>query len=825
MSLQACLPGLVARGELSQEQAERLGALYDEAYADLAGKLGPDTAAAGASDLALQRFKAEAQQAKRQALLQVSAQSRILRDTANFKGEARGEAFIGVLTHSDRAPYQNADTLRRVIEMQAHGMMAGVLDKHSRNLLGQVRNRASLENMVREAFGEATGDVAAKELADAWGQTAEMLRTRFNAAGGSIGKLERWGLPQVHDQYAIRSTPYSEWRDFIAPLLDRERITDPDTGLPISPQGLERALDSIYRNVGSDGWATRKPGERMAGGKLGNRHAESRFLVFRDATSWMEYNRRFGRPRSALSNLLDPEGSIFDAMMGHIASMSRDIALMETLGPNPTATVRWMNDILDRETNLAPTVDRYSQGRSKLSKWVLNDVYAELAGTGMSPIATRWGTLFGAARAMQTAGKLGSAVITATTDIGFQATTRAFNGMPVTKALTGYLRQFNPMSSVDRELAARIGFAADEVARSAVAQSRMVGETLTGEMASRLAEGVLRASGLSAWTAAGKRAFMMDFLSHVTGERAKAWGTLGTPFRGVLQRYGFTPAAWDALRSTPLEKVGAGSWIIPGNIEDRALRERLLGMIASETQFAIPEANLTTRALINQNLPPKGTIAGELLRSPLQFKAFGISMLMTHGQRMMSQQTWGKLRYGAGLTITTGLLGAFANQMGYLSRGEDPQPMEDPTFWAQALLKGGGFGLAGDFLQSATDKYDGTLSEYLGGPVFGDISRSIKIAKSGVKAAQGQKNSAGRQLVRLIQGDLPGSSLWYSKLAFQRAVADQAQRWADPNYYEAFARMENRARQQGQDYWWRPGDVAPERAPDLSTALTSPPPR
>ena len=148
-----------------------------------------------------------------------------------------------------------------------------------------------------------------------------------------------------------------------------------------------------------------------------------------------------------------------------------------------------------------------------------------------------------------------------------------------------------------------------------------------------------------------------------------------------------------------------------------------------------------------------------------------------------------------------------------------------PTFWAQALLKGGGFGLAGDFLQSATDKYDGTLAEYLGGPVFGDLSRSIKVGKSAVSAAQGKPNSAGRQLTRLIQGDLPGSSLWYSKLAFQRAVADQAQRWADPNYYDSFARMENRARQQGQDYWWRPGEMQPGRAPDLGTALTSAPGR
>jgi hypothetical protein len=421
---------------------------------------------------------------------------------------------------------------------------------------------------------------------------------------------------------------------------------------------------------------------------------------------------------------------------------------------------------------------------------------------------------------MQTAGKLGSATVSATTDIGFQATTRAFNGMPATKALTGYLRQFNPVSRADRELAARIGFGATDVARSAVSQSRFTGEVLTGEMASRLAEGVLRASGLSAWTEAGRKAFGMDFLSHITGERSKAWGTLSSGFRRALDRYGFDEAAWNEMRSTPLEKVGGADWIIPGNMENRALRERLLGMILTETNYAVPEANLRTRAMFNQHLPPKGTLWGEIARSPLQFKSFGVSMLLTHGQRMMEQQTWGKVRYGAGLVITTGLMGALVMQMKNLLRGEDLQPMGDdhygtsPTFWAQAIAQGGGFGLAGDFLTSATDKYDNSLADWALGPVFSDVKKTIRTASSAAKG----KGNPGRDLQRIIQGDLPGSSLWYSKLAFQRAVADQAQMWTDPSYYDSFSRMETRARQQGQDYWWRPGEVSPERAPDFANA-------
>jgi hypothetical protein len=477
-----------------------------------------------------------------------------------------------------------------------------------------------------------------------------------------------------------------------------------------------------------------------------------------------------------------------------------------------------MTDTLEKEAKTA-SGDRFSDAKVRHSIGVLHDVYAEMSGTGRAPIASKIGTWFGAARAVQTAGKLGSAVVSATTDIGFQALTRAFNGMPVHQALTGYAKQFNPLSATDRAIAARVGFGAAEAAHSAVSQSRYVGEVLTGEMASRLAEGVLRASGLGAWTEGGRKAFGIDFLNHVTSESGKAWGSLGGPWRRSLERYGFDAGSWDVLRQTPTEEIGGAHWIIPGNIENQAVRERLLGMILTETNYAVPEADLRTRAMFNQHLPPKGTLWGEIIRSPLQFKTFGVSMLMTHGRRMMEQQTWGKLRYGAGLAITTGLMGALVYGIAKpLLSGKDPLPMGDdkygvsPTFVAQSLAQGGGFGLAGDFINSATDRYQNSLYQYLLGPA---ISDAISYTKEGVALVKGSP-SAGKQLQRTIQGDLPGSSLWYLKLAFNRAIADQAQKWTDPTYYDSFSRMESTARQQGTDYWWKPGETAPGRAPNMA---------
>ena len=65
-------------------------------------------------------------------------------------------------------------------------MIAGLLERHHRNLLGKVRGKAEFANVLREIFGEGTGDTAAKALAETWTRTAEWLRSRFNAAGGAM---------------------------------------------------------------------------------------------------------------------------------------------------------------------------------------------------------------------------------------------------------------------------------------------------------------------------------------------------------------------------------------------------------------------------------------------------------------------------------------------------------------------------------------------------------------------------------------------------------------------------------------------------------------
>jgi hypothetical protein len=52
----------------------------------------------------------------------------------------------------------------------------------------------------------------------------------------------------------------------------------------------------------------------------------------------------------------------------------------------------------------------------------------------------------------------------------------------------------------------------------------------------------------------------------------------------------------------------------------------------------------------------------------------------------------------------------------------------------------------------------------------------------------------------------------------QREVWERMQLWIDPNYMDRLNRMQNKyLNETGQEFWWKPGYTAPDRAPEISS--------
>ena len=170
----------------------------------------------------------------------------------------------------------------------------------------------------------------------------------------------------------------TEWIRFLDDdMLDLEKMVNERTGRAFTKQELELALREVHETIAQDGLNKIKPGQTGQPASLANRRMDHRFLVFKNADAWMRYQERFGDP------------DVFNTMMSHIDSMSKDIALLEVFGPNPKHTIEALkieaqrianND--GRKATAALSADAYQfdqmlklftgEGNIPASEWLAN---------------------------------------------------------------------------------------------------------------------------------------------------------------------------------------------------------------------------------------------------------------------------------------------------------------------------------------------------------------------------------------------------------------------------------------------------------------------
>jgi len=383
------------------------------------------------------------------------------------------------------------------------------------------------------------------------------------------------------------------------------------------------------------------------------------------------------------------------------------------------------------------------------------------------------------------------------------------------------------------KMAIRLGLIADGYTTIAAAQMRFVGDMSGPEITRRISDAVMRASLLSPWTTAGRWSFGMQLLGSLADNVGKTFDQLDPKLRSALERYQIGADRWEMMRATDLYEYNGATFLRPDDIAARTdldprmaddLADKLLIMVNTETNFAVPSTSMRGRLALTGNVRP-GTIAGEVTRSFAMYKNFPVTVLNTHVARSFSLNgvAAGGKYFGAFL-VTATLMGALAMQLKEVAKGRDPinmNPIENPKFWGAAILQGGGLGIFGDFMFSQTNRFGGGLAETVSGPVVGLANdlRNLTIGNI-LQLVTGEDTNFGREMVNFAARYTPGSSLWYIRLGLERLVTDQVQMMVDPRAAERMRRLERRyARERGQEYWWRPGQSRPSRGPDFGAAL------
>lgn len=769
-----------------------------------------------AGQLAANELTNEAALKKRRVALTIAARQRLDAFIKTYQGkDGKLEALNRTIAfHADgKSNFLSVESRGKATRDYALSQIQEAFEAVDPRFFHLFEDEASVRDLVYEMRGQDTGNVRAKKGAKAWAGVTELLRQRFNDAGGDIGYLENWGIPQHHSMEKVGRVPQDKWVSDVIDKLDRKYYIK-DDGQLMSDAELTTFLGEAYNTIATGGLNKLSDTGMRISGARSNRGNASRQIHFKDADSYLEYQREYG------------DRSLWEVMVGHLEGISKDIALVETYGPNPDHVFR---SILDEVTAEQATANPERTGRIKRLANSTENLYNFIAGK-TQPIAkphiARWSDNI---RNWMVASRLGSALLASFSDLGTMYMSAKVANIPMNRLFMNQLEAMNPANRMELARARRAGLAMESLLGSV---NRWAMDNMGPSVSRWAATAVMRASGLTAWTDAHKRAYgvtMMGSLGEVVSRAPDLRSLDDSDFR-ILKSKGITEQDFSVWKLAQQEDWGNGNTTmltpesimripdaavmhlgLPERVRFEAMR-RLLAAVSEEVDMAVITPGAREQLFTGGGLQ-RGTWKGELTRSVFLFKSFPISVVLRHWTRAMGMPSaGGRAAYIAAFLASTTMLGALSQQLNDMASGRNPREMvgkDAGKFWLGALLKGGGLGLYGDFLLSDHTRYGGGALASMLGPVAGLVDDVVKLAQGiPLNAVEGKPEQTGGDLVKLGKGLIPGANLWYAKAALDHMIFNQLQEYFSPGYLR---KVEQRSKKQfNQTYWWRPQDVTPE---------------
>lgn len=769
-----------------------------------------------AGQLAANELTNEAALKRRRVALTIAARQRLDAFIKTYQGkDGKLEALNRTIAfHADgKSNFLSVESRGKATRDYALSQIQEAFEAVDPRFFHLFEDEASVRDLVYEMRGQDTGNVRAKKGAKAWAGVTELLRQRFNDAGGDIGYLENWGIPQHHSMEKVGRVSQDKWISDVIGKLDRKYYIK-DDGQLMSDAELKTFLGEAYNTIATGGLNKLSDTGMRISGARSNRGNASRQIHFKDADSYLEYQREYG------------DRSLWEVMVGHLEGISKDIALVETYGPNPDHVFR---SILDEVTAEQATANPERTGRIKRLANSTENLYNFIAGKTQpiaNPHIARWSDNI---RNWMVASRLGSALLASFSDLGTMYISAKVANIPMNRLFMNQLEAMNPANRTELARARRAGLAMESLLGSV---NRWAMDNMGPSVSRWAATAVMRASGLTAWTDAHKRAYgvtMMGSLGEVVSRAPDLRSLDDSDFR-ILKSKGITEQDFSVWKLAQQEDWGNGNTTMltpesimripdaavmhlgpPERVRFEAMR-RLLAAVSEEVDMAVITPGAREQLFTGGGLQ-RGTWKGELTRSVFLFKSFPISVVLRHWTRAMGMPSaGGRAAYIAAFLASTTMLGALSQQLNDMASGRNPREMagkDAGKFWLGALLKGGGLGLYGDFLLSDHTRYGGGALASMLGPVAGLVDDVVKLAQGiPLNAVEGKPEQTGGDLVKLGKGLIPGANLWYAKAALDHMIFNQLQEYFSPGYLR---KVEQRSKKQfNQTYWWRPQDVTPE---------------
>jgi hypothetical protein len=742
------------------------------------------------------------------------ANSKLAWDTSSGPGAKILTYMQSLIENDPRVNNISYMSRRDTIKGQLYSVFDDTLTKIGKGAFGRQVGKAHLDNIVRELFGVKTGDKSASDFARAFTESSDLSVDMFNAAGGSMVKSKSYRLPQGQSSAKVLNR-WEFWRDTHAEALDWDAMRWPDGSL-INEGDRSRILKHVFQTIATGGASNIDPSSlRPALRSMGNRIDAHRFLIYKDAESWLKVHQEFG------------EGNVFDTLTHHLDDMAHKIAAVKTFGPSPSSAKVNFREIAKKVASDygGKEVAIVEEGMKNTVEPMLEVVLRE---NPLAPHSTTGAIVTGAGNII-TSAVLGSATLLAVPgDLFNSAAVRKLNGMNPFGGVGYYLKAIATDTKFQQEIAAQSGFVWDETVKAIYGAQRFTAlATIGPAVTRRLSDVAIRASLLSAHTRAAQWATKAEFMGLLSRSAGQSYGDL--PFQGVMKRYGITSAEWDAFRTSvsPWKPKAGVNFLRPIDVLDTELTNRQLifekfqAMILQESKHMIIEASTRGSVALRGSTKPD-TIAGAILYSFAMFKSFPMSFQIQNGRLALSQtDTKKRLMFLASLAASTMTAGALGVQMREVAKGRDPLPMDDAAFYTRAMLAGGGLTLLGDLVSASVERpYGQGASDVVGGPLTGMIQQLGSLSKNLYRGATEVDSLSSKEALSssldIANRLTPGANVWWARLPWQRYVIDNLQDMLDPTaqrQYDTYLR--SLQRETGQGSWWARGDVKPTRLPEF----------
>jgi hypothetical protein len=806
-----CIEKLVVAKQITRKVADEALEFFKRSKAEYSREMGPASADAAAALEAAKKLRDTAKQNQ----IAIAADVKTFRiNETRLKEDPRGTnaALLGILTKDttkgdsrlnplkrDQPDHPvlsgtNADYRYQRARDQMYSMLGPEMEKLRPGFFKDPNVIRSTKNFVYERFGVKTGDDVAKVVSDAFGKVIDTGAERARAAGKVFETREDWRLMQPWA--SSRVARFAE-NEFVKDFRDQVnagglKLWDKETNAYATGNRYDHLLKKAYSDIKTEGGESTPFSKQMRTfefqpGKTG-------------ADAYLKLQAKYG-----VGN------EIMAAVDHHLDHMARTIALHETFGAHPDAQFAALMRMVKDNPGEAP-----AKGLGWLqSETALRNTYDIISGKG-HPVANE-----NAARVMSGIRNLvGSAslrnlpitIIPSDTAMTFMASNHL--GMSA----------FNVLSHVfdgkmSQDVARHLQIAAHSYMDYIADNVRRYEDQINWSgLARKVPRAVVKATGADLWTKNGRLGWQVSMLNQIGSMRDLAFDKLDPKFRdNFLRYYGFTAADWEKIRAPDLFDAGNGARYLDTTKIEPALSERLVEAIKEQGSYAFHQPDARTEAVL-RGKAVAGSLPGEFWLTAAQYKQFALERMTTHIMRVLTDGPI-ETRIGRGLAFTALSMaaGAVSLQAAAVLSGHDPIDMSHPKFWVEAFAKGGAGGVYGDLLAEALRGGNpGPWGGLAGGPIGGLATDAITAPAKTLIEEPGKQTKAG---VLFNSGRRWTPNTWYTKLAVDRLLWDKLQVMLDPNYRASFTRAQQRAKKQGQGFWWSQGDSGPGRAPDFGTAI------